>query len=166
MSSRKIIERLQSPEYRNSFVDSRMRTLIALQARTLREDRGWSQTELAERMDKQQSAVSRLEDPERGRPSLTTLLEVAAAFDVALLVRFVDHKEFLSQISDLSPDSLRVESYRPFSQAERRLSTTPRLETSRATTASVALRQGQATKAQQASVYQLPIRLNVGRQAA
>lgn len=98
-------------EFRDTYVDRRVRRLIAYQLRALREDRGFSQQQVAELLGMKQSAVSRLENPEYGRVSVSTLLKAAAAYDVALIVRFVTHAEFSEQTSDLSPLALVVKSY-------------------------------------------------------
>jgi transcriptional regulator with XRE-family HTH domain len=101
-------EELSSKEFRDAFVAEYLRTGVAYQIRALREKRGWSQAELGRRTGKPQSAISRLEDPDYGRLSLKTLLQLAAAFDVALLVQFAAFSELLNRFSDLSPEALEV----------------------------------------------------------
>jgi transcriptional regulator with XRE-family HTH domain len=103
-----IVDELSSKEFRRALVAEHLRTGLAYQIRALREKRGWSQAELGRRAGKPQSAISRLEDPDYGRLSLKTLLELAAAFDVALLVQFAAFSELLKRFSDLSPDALAV----------------------------------------------------------
>ena len=102
------VEELSNKEFRHAFVAEHLRTGVAYQIRALREKRGWSQAELGRRTGKPQSVISRLEDPDYGRLSLKTLLEVAAAFDVALLVQFAAFSELLKRFSDLSPEALAV----------------------------------------------------------
>ncbi|MGH6899454.1 MAG: helix-turn-helix domain-containing protein [Geminicoccaceae bacterium] len=101
-------EELSSKEFRDAFVAEHLKTGVAYQIRALREKRGWSQAELGRRAGKPQSAISRLEDPDYGRLSLKTLLELAAAFDVALLVQFAAFSELLKRFSNLSPEALAV----------------------------------------------------------
>jgi len=62
-------------------------------------------------MGKPQSVVSRLEDPDYGKVSVQTVLDGAAAFDVALLVQYVSFPEFLRRTRDVSPEALRVDSF-------------------------------------------------------
>jgi hypothetical protein len=62
-------------------------------------------------MGKPQSVVSRLEDPDYGKVSIQTVLDGAAAFDVALLVQYVSFPEFLQRTRDVSPEALRVDSF-------------------------------------------------------
>ena len=109
--SKRLIERLRNPEYRSAYVAENVRTRIAYQIRALRAQRGWQQKTLAEKMGKPQSVVSRLEDPDYGKPSVQTLLEVAAAFDVALVIELVSFRDFLNRTRDASLINLRAPSF-------------------------------------------------------
>ena len=75
----------------------------------LRGQTGLIQTEFADQVNKPQSVISRLENTEYGKVTVQTLLEIACALDVALLVRFVSYPEFLDRTKDMSPRGLRVE---------------------------------------------------------
>jgi transcriptional regulator with XRE-family HTH domain len=110
--SKRVLAKLLSKKYRDAFVAENVRTGIAYQIRALRDQRNsMSQKGLGDLMGKPQSVVSRLEDPDYGKPTVQTLLEVAGAFDVALLVQFVTHREFLRRMSDVSPKGLEVDSF-------------------------------------------------------
>jgi len=102
---------LQNREFRQSYVTENLRRGLAYQIRAIREARGWSQAELGHETQKPQSNVSRWEDPTYGKFSLQTLLEIADAFDVALIVRFAPFTELLETVADLSPHTLAVASY-------------------------------------------------------
>lgn len=80
--SKGFVDQLKDPAFRHAYMADQVRLFIALQVRALREQqgRGWSQRELGEKMGKAQSAVARLEDPDYGRLTLQSLLELAAAF--------------------------------------------------------------------------------------
>jgi transcriptional regulator with XRE-family HTH domain len=112
--SRKLVEKLSNRDYRLTYVAEHVKTWIARQIRTLREERGWSQEELGQRSGKTQSVISRLEDPDYGRLTIQTLLDLSAAFDVALEVRFVDFPGFLRRSRDLSTDAMKVASFNAF----------------------------------------------------
>lgn len=109
--SNRLFEKLRSKSYREAYVAEHVRTGIAYQIRALRIQRGWSQKRLAEEMGKPQSVVSRLEDPDYGKVSVQTVLDGAAAFDVALLVQYVSFPEFLRRTRDVSPEVLQAESF-------------------------------------------------------
>ena len=111
--SKKLFDRLKGKAYREAYVEEHVRTGIAYQIRALRAQRDWPQKKLAEEMRKPQSVVSRLEDPEYGKLSVQTLLEVAATFDVALIVQFVGFPEFLRRTRDVSPEAMRADSFDP-----------------------------------------------------
>ncbi len=109
--SKRLLEKLKSKAYRQAYVAEHVRTGIAFQIRALRAQRGWSQKRFAEELGKPQSVVSRLEDPDYGKVSVQTLLEGAAAFDVALLIQYVSFPEFLHRTQDVSPEALQADSF-------------------------------------------------------
>ena len=108
---RKIDEALDDPKFRSDYVATALRRNIAHQIRAMRDARGWNQAELGKKAGKLQSNISRIEDPDYGRVSLQTLIDVAEAFDVGLLVRFVSFSELLEQTADLSLEALNAPSY-------------------------------------------------------
>jgi hypothetical protein len=111
--SRKLWAKLRKKAYRRAFVEEHVRRGIASQIRAMRDDptRQWNQGELSRRMNKPQSVVSRLEDPSYGKMTIQTLLEVAATFDVALIVKFVGFRRFLRETDDLTIESMQVENF-------------------------------------------------------
>jgi transcriptional regulator with XRE-family HTH domain len=98
---------------RDAYLSAQTRTYVAYQIRTIRAQRGWSQEQLADKLHTSQSAVSRMEDRQYGKQNLHTLLELAAAFDCGLIVRFVRYADFVKDTSNLSPDNLRVAEFGP-----------------------------------------------------
>ena len=72
---------------------------------------GWSQTELARRCGTSQNAISRLESPRYGKPSLTTLKKIAGVFDVALIVRYATFSELTDWVVNLNSGSVLVPSF-------------------------------------------------------
>lgn len=109
---------MKGRDARIRFVDSHVSKNIAFQIQSLRARRGWSQPRLAEELGTNQNAVYRLENPSYGKPTITTLKKVAAAFDVALIVRFVPFSELVDWVRGiphwapgLSPESLSVEDF-------------------------------------------------------
>jgi hypothetical protein len=95
--------------YRDSYVASHTRQFLARQMREFRGDQ--SQTEFGALLDKQQTVVSRLEDPNYGKWTLQTLFDVASKLEVAVVVRFVDFPTFLGLTNDRSKAALSPASY-------------------------------------------------------
>jgi transcriptional regulator with XRE-family HTH domain len=106
----KLLEEIKNPEYRHGLVEGHAKDTIAFQVRQLRKARGWEQRDLARELGNPnlQPMISRYENPDYGRYSISTLLDLAAAFDVALVVRFAPFSELVewdlcSTNSTLSP---------------------------------------------------------------
>jgi transcriptional regulator with XRE-family HTH domain len=81
--------RAGSPARRRGYERAGRTIRLAMEIHELREKRGLSQRELAERLGTTQSAVARLEAGNVS-PSLPTLDKVAEALGVELVVSFVD----------------------------------------------------------------------------
>lgn len=106
-----IREELANKEFRESYVAENSRRGLAYQITALREARGWSPAEFARQAGRPQSNVRRWEDPTYGRYTLSTLIEIAAIFGVALQAKFVGFEELLASVADLRPSKLAVLSY-------------------------------------------------------
>jgi len=119
----KAIERLTISDYRDAYLEAQVRTWIAYQIRALRKKARLSQTEMAERLRKPQSVVSRLEDENYGRLSVTTLLEVAKAMDVSLLIQFVSYPDFLDRTQDKSERAMQPDTIHESAEILRRRET-------------------------------------------
>jgi transcriptional regulator with XRE-family HTH domain len=74
---------------RAGYADARANYELAERVRNLRESRGISQQDLAERMHTTQSVISRLESG-GAKPSLTTLERVGAALGADVVIGFSD----------------------------------------------------------------------------
>jgi hypothetical protein len=105
---RRIMDYLRDPEVRPLFVSDHIKELIALQIRLLREKKGWTQTQLGEHAGGMlQPRIAALEDPDyKGGVNRKTLERLAAAFDVALILRFAPFSELVDSVSNLSPQRL------------------------------------------------------------
>lgn len=106
-----LIADLQSKKFRDAFVSSRVSNTLALQIRAMRQERGWSQAYLGELLGTSQNAVYRLESPQYGKPSITTLKRLASIFDVGLSVWFSPFSKLVDRVSNLSTDDILVPSF-------------------------------------------------------
>jgi transcriptional regulator with XRE-family HTH domain len=99
-------------EYREAFVYENVYTTLAFQIRALREQRDCSQKRVGREAKMAQERISILEDPNaETKPTLNTLLRLAAAFDVGLEVRFVPFSRVLNSSFENTPKSLEVPSF-------------------------------------------------------
>lgn len=105
--SEAFVRGLADKEERDIYVADQVRTRIAQLVRSLREhdERQWTQKELGERSGKRQNVISRLENPDEAPPSVQTLLEIAAAFDLPLWIDFPEWEEWLGRIRDVPSKS-------------------------------------------------------------
>jgi len=96
-------------DYRDGYMQTQVRAGIAYQFQALRKKFDLNQNEMAERIGKPQSTVSRLENVEYGRVSVQTLLDIASSLDVALIVQFASYPDFLRRTEDMTESSLQVD---------------------------------------------------------
>jgi transcriptional regulator with XRE-family HTH domain len=100
-SKRKLLKLIKDKELRNKFVGDNLRTGLQYQLRSLRESQNLTQKQLAGLIGTKQSVISRVErNPER--VSIPTLLDLAEAFDVGVVVRFESIDSVLDWYSNSS----------------------------------------------------------------
>jgi transcriptional regulator with XRE-family HTH domain len=100
----------KSKEYRDGFVDSEISVGLPFQIRALREQRGWSQKDLADATAMLQPRICAMEQAGYGNFTLSTLKKLASAFDIGLLVRFASFGELANLADAFSPDTFSVPS--------------------------------------------------------
>jgi len=111
VSKIKLMLKLRKKEYRDAYVSEHIKTSLPIQIKILREQRGWSQEHLAQLAKTTQTVISRVEDPNYGKLNLSSLLKMASAFDIALIVKFVPFSKILNEFEDVSPKNLRVDNF-------------------------------------------------------
>jgi transcriptional regulator with XRE-family HTH domain len=97
---------LRDKDFRKQFIDEHVNVGIAFQIRSLRNRQQMKQSQLAQLMDIKQPLISSWENPNYGKYSLQTLKDLAKAFDVGLLVRFVPFGKLIDWTADLKPDDI------------------------------------------------------------
>lgn len=106
-----LIRKFRDKDYRDAFIAEHIYSRLPLKIRALRETRGLSQKTLGERVGMAQTWVSKLEDPNYGKLTLSTLLRLASAFDVGLEIDFVPFSKVLDDTLGLTPESWEVSSF-------------------------------------------------------
>jgi transcriptional regulator with XRE-family HTH domain len=105
-------EEFHDPEARHDYAEEFLNSYLALQIKTLRQQRQWTQEELGNRAgEMKQSRISALERADYERWTLQTLKRLAKAFDLALVVRFESFGTFLEEMTSLSREALERPSF-------------------------------------------------------
>lgn len=106
-----LIEKFKDKEYRDLFVAEHLYAGLALKNRLLREQRKWTQKQLGEKAGMAQAWISRLEDPNYGKLTISTLLKLASVYDVGLEINFVPFSKILHAALSFSSKSFVVPSF-------------------------------------------------------
>lgn len=107
-----IIESLQDKEYRDLFVAEEIQTGLPMQLLAMRRDRGWSQEELARRAGVSLETIQQVEQLDSGTSFPVDLLQrLAAAFDVALVVRFEPYSHLVDWAANLALTDMAVPAF-------------------------------------------------------
>ena len=104
-----LAKKLRSKKYRDGYLSSHTRMFLANQIASLQGE--MSQKEFGELLGKPQPIISRLQNPEYGKYTLQTLLDISSKLDVALIVRFVDYPTFVKFTNDFSDEALRPDKF-------------------------------------------------------
>src|SRR4051794_39591579 len=105
-TSSNVFQKLKDRKRRSRFIANQIKNAFAFQVRALRKAREMSQQELAKEADTTQALISRIERDGATNLSVQTLLKIADAFDVALVVRLEPIDRLLHWVDGLSPDSM------------------------------------------------------------
>ena len=101
----RLLSGLRDRAYRALFVETQIETVIPFQIRTMRVSRGWTQKQLAERAEMAQGRISLLESVNyEGAVNVKTLVKLAEAFDVGLVVRFAPFSEIAEWSTTISKE--------------------------------------------------------------
>lgn len=98
-------------EYRHGYVDEFLNSYIATQLKVLREQRGWSQAELAEHAGMMQPRISVMENVNYASWSVKILRKLAEAFDLTLCVSFESFGKRMEDIKRFGREALERTSF-------------------------------------------------------
>jgi transcriptional regulator with XRE-family HTH domain len=101
----------RNKDYRHSYADEFLNETVATQIKTLREQRGWRQVDLAREAGMPQSMVARLENVNYSSWSINTLRKLARAFDVRLRVTFESFGSIIGEFESFSRQSLQRDQF-------------------------------------------------------
>lgn len=110
-SMEKSFHALKSRKAREAYVEAELVNGLAHQIRIIRQQRGWTQKQLALKLGSTQTTVSRLEDPSYGRYTIQTLLALGRVFDVAFFVRYMPFSKFMTATWNTHPENFKAIAY-------------------------------------------------------
>lgn len=106
-----IKEELKDKETRVIYDDDLLNTYVATQIKVLREQRGWTQQQLAEQAGMKQERISVMEDVNYAAWTAKVLKRLAEAFDVRLTIKFEEFNTYLKDFQDIKRKSLEKLSF-------------------------------------------------------
>lgn len=108
----RLLEKFHDFAYRHAYASSFSDSYLATQIQVIREQRGWTQEELAKAAGMKQSQISKLEDVDNGSWQGRTLKRIAKALDVALVVRFETFSTLLPDIESFGREALQRQAFK------------------------------------------------------
>ncbi len=97
---------LADEEFRYGYAESYLNSYIAAQIKVLREQRGMTQGDLAERIGTKQAGISRLENVNYSSWKTETLRKIARALGVRLRISFEPFGSLPNEVEGFSRESL------------------------------------------------------------
>ncbi len=107
----KLRPEFQDEEYRHSYVEECLNTMIATQIKVLREQRKMTQSALAKKAEMLQPRLSVMENADYSSWSVSTLKRLARAFDLALSVKFEAFSEVVLDFEEMGKETLSRPSF-------------------------------------------------------
>lgn len=104
----RLIDRLKNRKYREAYIRASINVNLPSQIRALRLALPMTQQEFALEANMKQPRISAMEKPGATKFNIETLVRLAAAFHVGLIVRFVPMSEMISWENDFSQDRFTV----------------------------------------------------------
>jgi len=111
-----VVERLkrdfQDPDYRHVYDEGFLNSSLATQLKVLREERQWTQEQLATEAKMNQSRVSEMEDVNFNSWTIRTLRKFTRAFDLRLKISFEEFGTLLDDFPKLNRGALSRHSFK------------------------------------------------------
>ena len=108
---KRLKEEFKDKETRHVYCDEFLNASIATQIKVLREQRNWTQSQLAERTGMKQSRIVVLEDVNYSSWNINVLRRLAEAYDLTLTIKFESFGEKLAAIESFSKEALEKPSF-------------------------------------------------------
>jgi transcriptional regulator with XRE-family HTH domain len=101
-----LIEECKDKEYAHAYMDEFFNMSIAAQIKVLREQRGWTQKQLAEVSGMKQERISVLEDVDYDAWTIKALRKLAKAFDLTVKISFEEFSKAILDVNNMSHEYL------------------------------------------------------------
>ena len=102
------LDKFENKEYRDSYVKTVATTYLARQIRVLRKQRGLTQRQLAQIAGIPTSAVSHAENPDKNNTRVDTLITLASALDVGIMIKFGGYEMVRDSLRTSMSEDLEV----------------------------------------------------------
>lgn len=102
-----LVTEFDDKEYAHAYMEEFSNMAIAAQIKVLREQRGWTQKQLAEAANMKQERVSALENVDYDAWTIKILRRLAKAFDLTVKVSFEKFSSGVLDVSKISPETLK-----------------------------------------------------------
>lgn len=109
---RALLEEFHDPDVREIYCDEFLNTKIATQIKVLREQRKWTQEELAEHAEMKQERVAVLENVNYESWTLNILRRFAKAYDLTIDFEFKEFGEFLKEFEKFGREKFEKRSFK------------------------------------------------------
>lgn len=102
-----LVTEFDDKEYAHAYMEEFSNMAIAAQIKALREQRGWTQKQLAEASGMKQERICALEDVDYDAWTIKVLRRLAKAFDLTVKVSFDKFSSGILDVSKISAETLK-----------------------------------------------------------
>jgi transcriptional regulator with XRE-family HTH domain len=102
-----LVTEFSDKEYAHAYMEDFSNIAIAAQIKVLREQRDWTQKQLADAAEMKQERISVLEDVNYDAWTIKTLRKLAKAFDLTVKISFEKFSSGILDVSKMSSESLK-----------------------------------------------------------